>query len=621
MSESSSFAQPVSEAQPPIAPSDDSTQLWKSFTTARSEEEYYRCWLGLQSTSIANVHRSLLVLAQTNAQLVPVAGWPEGETDFSDLSDVVERVFDECCGLLVELGNKQHFGVAYPVLVEGELRGVVALEVAAVTKHELQTAMEKLQWGTGWLELLFRRKQVEKNADLLHRLKASVDLLAITLGKDDFQGAATAFTTELAMAAGCERVSLGLAKQNKSKLYAVSYSADVDQKMNLTRALEDAMDEAILQRCEVVYPPQNNDVFIYRAHDGLSRQQAMASIVTLPLFTNGRFYGALVCERAADQPFQDKELEFLKAVGSLAGPAVEQKFQNDRPLSTKLQEAAKSEVKNLVGAGHFGRKILLLTITSMVLFFSLATGEYRLSADVVLEGKSRRVIVTPFDGFIDTASVRAGDLVQEGDTLCLLDDRDLRLMSLAKQSELRQLQRQYQEAVARYDRAQAKIIKAQLEQIQAEIDLVEKKLARTRIKAPFTGLLVSGDLSQRLGGAVQQGEVLFEITPLAEYRVILKVDERRIGDVSSGQQGSLLLASRPEKTFPFTVTRVTPLAEAEEGRNYFRVEAALDSTRERLRPGMEGIGKISIDRRNLFSIWSRDLMEWFRLQLWRWLAW
>lgn len=34
---------------------------------------------------------------------------------------------------------------------------------------------------------------------------------------------------------------------------------------------------------------------------------------------------------------------------------------------------------------------------------------------------------------------------------------------------------------------------------------------------------------------------------------------------------------------------------------------------------MEGVGKITIDRRPLAWIWTHDAMEWVRLKLWAWL--
>ncbi|MCP3987043.1 MAG: HlyD family secretion protein, partial [bacterium] len=146
------------------------------------------------------------------------------------------------------------------------------------------------------------------------------------------------------------------------------------------------------------------------------------------------------------------------------------------------------------------------------------------------------------------------------------------------------------------------------------------QLARARIVAPFAGIVVAGDLSQEIGGAVRRGEPLFEIAPLDEYRVILKVDEAQIADLEVGQRGELLATALPGTPFPLVVTRITPVAETHDGLNTFRVEAELEQASTRLRPGMEGVGKIDIGQRRLVWIWSRSLIEWFRLWSWRWLS-
>ena len=68
-----------------------------------------------------------------------------------------------------------------------------------------------------------------------------------------------------------------------------------------------------------------------------------------------------------------------------------------------------------------------------------------------------------------------------------------------------------------------------------------------------------------------------------------------------------------------TVTRITPVAEAREGFNAFRVEALLDGTvPEDIRPGMEGRAKIGIDERRYVWIWSRRMVDWMRQKLWTW---
>ena len=97
---------------------------------------------------------------------------------------------------------------------------------------------------------------------------------------------------------------------------------------------------------------------------------------------------------------------------------------------------------------------------------------------------------------------------------------------------------------------------------------------------------------------------------------MLKVDERDVRRLNPGQTGQLALVGFPDEYLPFVIERVTPVATATDGRNFFAVEAQLEHHPERLRPGMEGIGKIDIDQRKLIWIWSHNLIDWFRLFAW-----
>jgi len=160
---------------------------------------------------------------------------------------------------------------------------------------------------------------------------------------------------------------------------------------------------------------------------------------------------------------------------------------------------------------------------------------------------------------------------------------------------------------------------AQMQQTQAQLALTEEKLARSQIVAPIDGIIVKGDLTQLLGAPVEKGKVLFEITPLNDFRLALQIDDRDIGYVQAGQDGALMLTGMPLQRFPFTVTKVTPIATPEDGRNFFRVEGRLAPEHEAaLRPGMEGIAKVHAGTRSLAWIWSHDVIEWLRLALWRW---
>ncbi len=550
---------------------------------------------------------------------------PQGE-DPQRLAEISGRVLEQQSGLLVDLSPPTttdqglYYGLGYPLAIDNLLHGVIAVEVVAESEDELRGAMEQLQRGSSWFELFFRRRQSKDDKASIQRMRNAVDLLAATLAEKKYVAAALSFVTELSTILDCDRISLGSLRRRHIQIEAMSHSAHVDKRTNLLRALSAAMEECTNQGKEIFYPPVEgtSKMLISRNHELLARQHGGAALLTIPLYDGDRYYGALTLERTPEKPYSREESLFVRSIADLTGPALEAKRLNDRSLPGKIRDASTTQLTRFFGPRYPGRKLIALAIVTLVLFFTFATGPYQLAADSTLEGEVRRMISAPFNSYIKEASVRAGDVVSKGQILCTLDDRDLRLERQKWLSQRSQFQRQHQEAFANHERAQVNIINAQLEQAAAQLELLEAQLERTRVQAPFDGLVVRGDLSQMLGSMITQGEVLFEIAPLNAYRLILKIDERRITDVAVGQEGKLMLASLPQEHYPFIISKITPQAMAEEGRNTFRVEAQLVEISPHLRPGMEGVGKISVDRRRLISIWTRDLVEWFKLWLWSW---
>jgi multidrug efflux pump subunit AcrA (membrane-fusion protein) len=157
-----------------------------------------------------------------------------------------------------------------------------------------------------------------------------------------------------------------------------------------------------------------------------------------------------------------------------------------------------------------------------------------------------------------------------------------------------------------------------VEQSRAQLEQAEDRVNRSQILAPFSGVVVSGDLRQKLGSPVEKGQLLFQLAPLDSFRAILQIDERDIAFISPGQSGQLVLAGVLDEAETFKVRTITPVASAAEGKNYFLVESEIDNSGKRLRPGMEGIGKISIDRRRLLWIWTRRLVDWAHITAWKW---
>jgi multidrug resistance efflux pump len=609
------------------AASETEPALWRQFAEAATPDVFYQSWLALQCRMIPGVSDSVVVLGTSDrGPFAPAAFWPQAARNRQHLAEVAERALLERHGLVLKREASDapdasaRYYVAYPIQVAGHLHGVVALDITPRPEPQLQAVMRQLQWGAGWLEVLFHRQQTVTSASSQTRQQTALELVATLVEPERFQAAATAFVTELATRLHCERVSIGFVRRKRVRLRAVSHSANFGKKTNLARAIEAAMDEALDQEAVVVYPVPPGAAFqITRAHETLARQHGPGVLCSVPLTHEGEVVGVLTLERPTEDPFDQEALELCEAVGTLVGPVLEVKRRDDRWLSTKAAEVLWTQLGRLFGPRYLGRKLAVVGLAAVVAFFAVAKADYRVAATAALEPATKRMMVAPFDGYLADARVRAGDLVQAGQVLCTLDDRDLRLERLKWRGQREQYVKQYQMAMAKRNAGMVKIVSAQIAQAEAELALVEDQLRRTQVQVPFDGMVVAGDLSQTIGSPVQRGEVLFEVAPLEAYRVILEVDERDIAEVTGGQQGHLMLSALPTMPLPFMVQQITPVSTAREGRNYFRVEAQLQDPSIRLRPGMEGIGKIDVDRRLLLWLWTHRAIEWLRLTVWSWL--
>ena len=592
-------------------------QLWGELYQAGKTEGFSAAWLALQCSMIAGATQGVVVLGNPDTgPFAPVSLWPPGGSPSPLLAEVAERTLREKRAQIS--GDNVHSALSTPVLMEGHLHGVVAIETALQPEGPLRDAVQQLQWGCFGLESMLRAQQSLQEQNTRERLTSTLDLVASALVEEDFALAAQALATDLAQRLDCDRVSIGFVRDQHTRVVAVSHSAEFGERMNLIRAIGMAMDESLDQQSIILLPSREGEQLVTRDHAALTRMFGGNNILTVPFELNEDTKGAFSFERPETRPFDEDAIELCQAVVALCSRILDAKRRNDRSLPLRVKDAVHAELSKYTGPRHFGRKIALWALFAAMVFFSFATGTYRVGANATLEGSVRRVLVAPFDGYVASSEHRAGEVVTEGTVLATLDDRDLRLEYYKWASQQAQYSKQYQEAVAQHDRAQANIVMAQVQQAEAQMNLLADQLARTRVTSPFAGLVISGDLSQSLGTSLKRGQVLFEVAPLNAYRVILEVDETEITSIASGQKGTLLLTSIPGESFPLVVTHVTPVAASREGRSYFRVEALLERKSDRLTPGMEGVAKIEVGKRKLFWIFTHKLFDWLRLTLWTW---
>jgi RND family efflux transporter MFP subunit len=415
----------------------------------------------------------------------------------------------------------------------------------------------------------------------------------------------------------CARVAVGLADGLQVHVLAISHQVRFDRRLDRVSGIESAMEECADQAAPITLPvSEGQERRVAQVHAQLLRHHANSAICSIPLECNEKPVGVLTLIREGGKRFDADGVEVLQEMAGRLAPVLELKRRESRSGVSKTMQGIGSQLKKLIGVGHVRRKLVVafaLVVVAGLLFIQV---DMKVTARSTIEGRMQQVVAAPFAGYLLGANARAGDRINEGQLLAQLDDRELLLEQEKLDSERDKQGREYQEALASRERAKVSVIRARIEQTEARLDLIRDKLERTSLRAPFSGTVVSGDLSRSLGAPVERGQPLFELVPDDGYRVNMQVDEFDVAMLETGQRASLRLAGLPSRPVNVEVTRVVPIADAAEGGSRFRVEGEILDPTEALRPGLQGVAKIVVGRDSLIKVWTRELVQ--RLQLWAW---
>ncbi len=511
---------------------------------------------------------------------------------------------------------RQHL-LLMPLKAGPGIRGLAAFLLDTGDKDSLSTSRERLEFTVGLLSLYEMRLTLQRRQADLKRLRMAAEVLATVNGQDRFTGAAMALCNEVAARWECERVSLGFLKGRYVRLKAASHTEKFSRKMKIIQDIEAAMEECLDQDVEVLYPPASEATCVSRSAGELSKRHGPTAVLSLPLRKAGEPIAVLTVERPADRPMGLEEIEPLRLTCELCMARLANLYDQDQWFGAKAAAAARRGLAVLIGPKHTWLKVAAMLVFAAMVFLVFAKGDYRAEAPFVLEATQQQVIPAPFDGFLKTVSVAPGDTVVAGETvLAGLDTSELRLQLAAAGAERLAYLKQAAAAMRDGKTAHAQIARAEADKVTAKVHLLEHRIDKARIVSPIAGCVVIGDLKRQIGAPVKAGKVLFEIALLESLRGELSVPEDQIAEVRLKQHGELATASYPDRRLRFVVEHINPVAEVVDQGNVFKVRVQLLETRPWMRPGMEGVAKITIGRRRYVWLWTRKLANWLRMKLW-----
>lgn len=188
----------------------------------------------------------------------------------------------------------------------------------------------------------------------------------------------------------------------------------------------------------------------------------------------------------------------------------------------------------------------------------LGPGAVRVVAPARAAGLGQQVLAAPMDGCIAQATLQPGARVQAGQVLLTLQDQDLQLEQARGAAEVSQLDNKFCEDPTTDDATQNVRAHRRLAQGQAQLDLVLHPLERTRLRAPFDGVLLAGEHTPARGAPVKRGETLLTLAPALRWRIVAEVDEQDIAPVREQQRGQVVLAAGDGPPLPARREHLAP---------------------------------------------------------------
>lgn len=307
----------------------------------------------------------------------------------------------------------------------------------------------------------------------------------------------------------------------------------------------------------------------------------------------------------------------------LAGTRVEE-------IDLARQEISTAETR-LAQSSHLTREATRLRderITKAISLIELATDQLEFAQGELGRYQALRdkniVTVQKFTEINQAAKVKEFELAEaEADLANLRADNlaaPAREMALARGG--------LREATARLDVLLAGTRPEQLEAAEAEVSehmsqlvLVNEQLALTIITTPEAGVVVTPRVHESQGRMVRQGDLIAEVYDYSTILAEILVPEKEFGDVTIGQEVVLKARAYPGETFVGIVTAIAPRAVSSEdglGRQMIRVTTEIDNPGLLLKPDMTGNGKIYAGKRTIFTLISRRLVRYLRVEFWSW---
>ncbi len=233
----------------------------------------------------------------------------------------------------------------------------------------------------------------------------------------------------------------------------------------------------------------------------------------------------------------------------------------------------------------------------------------------ILPGR-RASVTAGVDGIVRSVLRREGDLVAAGGIIATLDPSNYQTALAEARAEYRIADSE----VARYREAgdAPRMFEAmsRKDELEARILLEEDRFARTSVRAPIKGVIVTPRIEERVGQLLTKGTELCVVADVGSVVAEVAIPEAEASLIRRGERVALKLNPFPTRLFHGTVNRPGSHVREEGDDRFVITEVSVEDDAGLLKTGMLGKAKVSTIKVPLVRAMVRKPARYLWTKLW-----
>jgi len=423
-----------------------------------------------------------------------------------------------------------------------------------------------------------------------------------------------------------DRAAIALEERGSLHLKAVSGSPQINTSDPTIKLLQEMLEWASLSNEEIHVTQQEDEINVSRDASRAKFREYFSvtgarAFYALPLDDDQGPLGILSFE-SSDPDFMSRaHFEIVRVLAAQATVALRNaSLYRDVPFISLLEPVL--EKKRRILAMEKGRRTLTLAGTAMVVLFLIGFPiPMRLAGDADVAPFRKAQVTSSIDGVVKSVYTREGDRVPSGAVLADLEDWDLQSAMAAANAKYTSAVAAMNRALAANDGTEAGIQRVQAEYWTAELKRAQQRLERTRLRAPFEGVITTPHVENLVGRHLSAGDSFLELIDARESSIDVAIDEQDSALLQPGRRATIKLDAFPTRSFPGQVQIVSPVSSVEDEKKVFYARVLVSNPDGLIRAGMHGRGKVMAGWRPAGYIFFRRPAMWIYSKLWSWFGW